>query len=177
MEGRRTFKIALGGICLALTVIFMFGGAFVPGIDLTLFALASVFTAIMIIETGVGGGVILFAAAVLLGFILVPNKVAILPYACFFGYWGILKYYLEKINAPAVQIIAKCAFFVLVLSVALLGFRELFARAVDIPDYPAALLIAAGAALLLLYDFVFSFLLNYYYRRFKGGGEDRMKLS
>lgn len=38
--------------------------------------------------------------------------------------------------------------------------RELLAKTVDLPDYPAALLIAAGILFLLLYDFVFSFLLN-----------------
>ena len=59
MKRNKTFKIALGGICLALAVIFMFGAAFVPGIDMTLFAIASLFTVILIIETGVGGGVIL----------------------------------------------------------------------------------------------------------------------
>ena len=61
MERSRTFKIAFGGICLALAVICMFGGSFIPGIDLTLFAVSSLFTAIMVIETGVGGGILLFA--------------------------------------------------------------------------------------------------------------------
>ena len=79
MERSKTFQIALGGICLALTIAFMFGGSFVPGIELTLFAVSSLFTAVMIIETGTLGGVLLFAAACLLGFFLIPNKAAILP--------------------------------------------------------------------------------------------------
>ena len=29
----RTFKITLGGICLALAVIFMFAATFVPGVN------------------------------------------------------------------------------------------------------------------------------------------------
>ena len=98
MERSTTFKIALGGICLALTVVFMFGGSFVPGIELTLFALSSLFTAVMIIESGIGGGAMLFAAACLLGFFLIPNKPAILPYIVFFGYWPILKLFFEKIK-------------------------------------------------------------------------------
>ena len=173
----RTFQIALGGICLALTVLFMFGGTVVPGIDLTLFAISSLFTAVMIIETGIGGGALLFIAACLLGFFLLPNKLAILPYVCFFGYWPILKLYLEKISAPAVQIVCKCAVFALILCILLLGFREVFAQAVDLPGYPAVLLIPGGIALLLLYDYVLTLLIGWYNRRIKHIGNDHLKLS
>lgn len=173
----RTFKIALGGVCLALTVLFMFGGTVVPGIDLTLFALASLFTAVMVIETGVGGGALLFVAACLLGFFLLPNKLALLPYVCFFGYWAIPKYYIEKISAPAGQIACKCAVFAAVLCVALLGFRELFAKAVDLPGYPAAVLIVAGILILLLYDYVLTCLIHWYDRRIRKASNDNLKLS
>lgn len=81
MKTSKTMKIALGGICLALTVIFLFGGSIVPGIELTLFAISSLFTAVMILETGVKGGVLLYAGAVLLGFAIIPNKLAMIPYA------------------------------------------------------------------------------------------------
>ena len=173
----RTFKIALGGICLALTVIFMFGGTIVPGIDLTLFAFSSLFTAVMIIETGVGGGALLFAGACLLGFFLMPNKLAILPYVFFFGYWPILKIYLEKISAPAVQIACKCAVFAVILGVGLFGFKELLASSLDLPDYPAAILLIAGILILLLYDYVLTCLIRWYYRRIKRAGTDHLKLS
>lgn len=177
MNRTRTFKIALGGICLALTVLFMFGGTFIPGIDLTLFAIASLFTAVMIVETGIGGGALLFVAACLLGFFLLPNKLAILPYVCFFGYWAIPKCYIEKISAPAGQIACKCAAFIVILSVCLLGFREVFVSAADLPDYPSVVLIIAGTLLLLLYDYVLSLLIAWYFRRIRRGGEENLKLS
>ena len=177
MKRTRSFKIALGGICLALTVLFMFGGTFIPGIDLTLFALASLFTAVMVVETGIGGGALLFIAACLLGFFLVPNKLAILPYVCFFGYWAIPKYYIEKISAPAGQIACKCAVFIAILCVCLLGFKEVFAQALDLPGYPVILLIAGGTALLLLYDYVLTLLIGWYYRRIRREGSDKLKLS
>lgn len=176
-ERTPAFKIALGGICLALTIAFMFGGAFVPGIDMTLFAISSLFTAIVIIESGVGGGILLFAAAVILGFFLIPNKLAILPYAGFFGYWAILKYFIEKISAPAGQIACKCAFIVIILCIGLLGFRELLAAGVSLPDYPSVLLIAAGTVLLMLYDYLLTFMIGWYFRRIKRINPDDLKLS
>ena len=66
--------IALGGICLALTLAFLFAGSVAPGIELTLFALSSLFTAVMVLESGVGAAALLYAAAVILGFFIVPNK-------------------------------------------------------------------------------------------------------
>lgn len=177
MPRSRTFKIALGGICLALTVICMFGAAFIPGVDLTLFALSSLFTAVMIIETGLGGGALLFAGASILGLVLLPNKIAMIPYICLFGYYGILKYFIEKINAPAGQIACKCAFFALVLCVGLLGFRAVLAEAVSLPDYPSAVLIIAGTLMMMVYDLIFTGLINWYYRRIKRVGPDTMKLS
>ena len=71
--------IALGGICLALTLAFLFAGSVAPGIELTLFALSSLFTAVMVLESGVGAAALLYAAAVILGFFIVPNKLAMIP--------------------------------------------------------------------------------------------------
>lgn len=187
MNRSRTFRIALGGICLALTLLLLFGGVFLPGVDLTMFALASLTTAVMVIETGIGGGALLFAGACILGFFLVPNKLALLPYIGFFGYWPILKYFIEKIKQAIPQIACKIAFLAALLCLGLLGFQELLASAVSLPDYPAALLILGGTALLLLYDYILSCLINWYYRRIKrirvgrgdadAGAEDELKLS
>ena len=49
MKQNKTGKIALGGICTALAVIFMFGASFVPGIELTIFLISSLFTNVMVI--------------------------------------------------------------------------------------------------------------------------------
>ena len=173
----KTFKLTLGGICLALTIIFMFAGSFVPGIELTLFALSSIFTAIMILETGVGGGIILYLAAALLGFIIVPNKLALIPYIFLFGYYGILKYFIEKIPNAVVQVAVKTVFFAALLCLGLLGFKELLLGSINIPDYPIVILIIGGIIMMLLYDYIFTMIINFYIRRFQKKGIDNMKLS
>ena len=136
MKTSKTMKIALGGICLALTVIFLFGGSIVPGIELTLFAISSLFTAVMILETGVKGGVLLYAGAVLLGFAIIPNKLAMIPYAFFFGYYGIVKYYIEKLPGRWIQLALKTGLFAVLLSIGLIGFKKLLLGSIHLPDYP-----------------------------------------
>ena len=177
MKRNKTFKLALGGICLALTLVFMFAGSFVPGIELTLFAIASVFTAVMILETGVSGAVIFYLAAVMLGFVLIPNKLGIIPYAFLFGYYGILKFYIEKIHSGPMQLASKVIFFTALLTVGFLGFKELLLGAVDIPDYPAFILIAGGLVIMLLYDWLYTQLINFYVVKVQRKGMDNFKLS
>lgn len=177
MKKTKTSKIALGGICLALTVIFLFAGSVVPGIELTLFAISSLFTAVVIMETDIKGGVLLYVAAVLLSFVLLPNKLALIPYAFFFGYYGILKFYIEKLHSAAGQLIIKALFFAAVLSIGLLGFKELLLGSIHLPDYPVILLIAGGIIMLLVYDYIYTLLINFYLKRIIGKGADNIKLG
>ena len=181
----KTFKIAMGGICLALAVIFMFGATIVPGVELTLFAISSLFTAVMILETGkqdsthagVGGALLVFAGASILGFILIPNKLALIPYVAMFGYYPILKFYIEKVNSGIIQVVLKVIYFAAATCLALLCFKTVIAQSIHMPDYPVAVLIIAGTLLLLLYDFVLSFLIDWYMRRFKTGDSSKFTLS
>ena len=177
MKNNKTFKLALGGICLALTLIFMFAGSIAPGIELTLFAISSFFVAVMIIESGVSSGVLLYVAAVILGVVLLPNKIALIPYVFLFGYYGIFKYFAEKLQNGYTQLIVKVIFFAVVLSVGLFGFKELLLGAVDLPDYPTAILLIGGVVFMLLYDYIYTLAINYYLRKVKNKGMDNFKLS
>lgn len=177
MREKKTFKLALGGICLALTLIFMLAGSIAPGIELTLFAISSVFAAVMILESGVSGAVLLYLAACILGFILVPNKVGLVPYFFLFGYYGIIKYFIEKLPKASFQLIIKAIFFTIVMCAGFLGFKELLLGAVDLPDYPVAILIIAGTVFMMLYDYIFTLAINLYVRKVQRKGMDNFKLS
>ncbi|MDO4834266.1 MAG: hypothetical protein Q4A40_04430 [Bacillota bacterium] len=229
----KTFKIALGGICLALALIFLFGATIVPGIELTLFAISSLFTAVMILETGtvhgkhtasadiaqnsntdssyaasaddkhdrtpnspqsdgsggsqnaaaqnthsgIGGAASVYAGTSVLGLILIPNKLALIPYIAMFGYYPILKFYIEKINSGVLQLTLKVIYFAAVISVGLLAFKSVIARSISLPNHPTALLIVLGTALMILYDYILSFLISRYIRKFKTGDASTFKLS
>jgi hypothetical protein len=106
----RTKTTALGGIMLALSVVTLFLASFVPGFELTLYAVSSLYTAVMIMETRVKGGGLFYIASSILALLLVPNKAAVLPYLFFFGLYGIVKFYIEKIRKQPVEIILKLVF-------------------------------------------------------------------
>lgn len=177
MNSKNTYRIALSGICLALTLVFLFGASVAPGIELTLYAISSLFIAVMMIESGLKGGLGLYGAAVLLGLLILPNKAGILPYACLFGLYGIVKYYIEKIKHPAGQIVLKILFFALALTAGVLFFKGMLLGNVQLPDLPTGILLAAGVVFLMLYDLIYTLLIRIYRTRFKKREQIRFDLS
>ena len=177
MDRKETNTVALGGICLALTIVFLFGASFVPGVELTLYALSSLFVAVMVIERGPKGGIMLYVAAVILGLILVPNKLGMLPYICLFGYYGVAKYYIEKLHSPAAQLAAKILMFAAVLAIGLWGTKGLLFGNVELPDYSAAIIFIGGIAMMMVYDVLYTFAVRIYKERFKREKAPEFKLG
>ncbi|MDO4518085.1 MAG: hypothetical protein Q4B78_02625, partial [Bacillota bacterium] len=156
------FRIAFGGICLGLALVALFLASFVPGIQLTLLAIASLFTAVMIIEIGIPNGVLLFIGASLLGFLIIPNKAVLIPYVLCFGYYPICKYYIEKINKGSLQMLVKVVYFAFVCSIAVIGLQSVLAVGIKIPDLSMWLTILGGLVMLVIYDYILSLLISYY---------------
>lgn len=179
------FTIAFGGVCLALTVICYYLGGIVPGMNLTLYAVGSFFVGLMVLETGISGGLILYAAAGILLFLLMPNKLAMLPYAFFFGPYGIIRELTGKIGAGTegdarhrrsmtiIRLAIRSAFFLAVFLVGFFCFRELFFSAIKLPDYADVLVVIGGVAMFILYDAMYELLGQIYLKRFKGRKEKK----
>lgn len=74
-------KMAYGGLLLALTVVCMVLGSVIESSTLFLLAGASYFVGIVIREAGMRTGVAFYLAAVLLGFMVAPNKVYVISFA------------------------------------------------------------------------------------------------
>lgn len=177
LTNKKTYQLALGGICLALTIIFMFGASIVPGAELTLYAISSLFIAVMILESGVKGGIALYIAATLLGLLIVPNKVGVLPYIGMFGLYGIVKFYIEKLKNPVAQVMLKVVFFAAVTTVAFTALKSLLFGGSSLPDFPIWVLIGAGIIMLLLYDLIYTLLIRIYCDRFRKEKKIHFELS
>lgn len=177
MDRKETNTIALGGICLALTIVFLFGASFVPGVELTLYALSSLFVAVMVIEKGPKSGLMLYAAAAVLGMILVPNKLGMLPYICLFGYYGVAKFYIEKLKGAAVQIAVKVVLFAVIIAAAIWGTNGLLFGNIDLPDYSAAIIFVGGIVMMVVYDLIYTLAIRLYRERIKREKTPEFKLE
>lgn len=160
--------IALGGVLLALSLVCLYAASFVPGLEITFYSIASVFVPIMMIESKGKGGWLLYVACSLMSLLILPNKVAAIPYIFFFGIYGIIKFYIEKIKNPIVQLILKFSIFTGIILVAYNFFYSLFFGVITLKDAPPVILLAMGEVFFLFYDFILTGIINYYYRRFYG---------
>jgi uncharacterized membrane protein YedE/YeeE len=118
-------RIALSGVLLALVVIVLYAESIAPTSKLTLYALSSFFVSVIVMESGVGSGWFFYVASSLLSLIIVPDKLDLVPYFAFFGVYGILKYYIERLNKLILEYILKYAFFNVCLVAAIVEIKDM----------------------------------------------------
>ena len=162
-----TMKIATAGVLLALSIATLFAATTVPGIELTLFAFSTVYVAIMIIEFTPNTGWLFYFGSVMLSFVLVPNKSAIIPYTIFFGMYAMIKYYIEnfKMIKQPIEIILKLLFFNLMFLFGFFFFGMLFIGTIHVPDVSLPIIIIGAQAFFLLYDYILTLLIGFYMKR------------
>lgn len=158
-------KITLGAILSAFSLMLLLGAQIIPGVELTFYALASVLPAFMIIEMKGKGGFALYIVVSLLAFFLLPNKLAVIPYIMFFGIYGIIKYYIEKLNSPVMQILAKAVVFMGMFTVAYFFSKGLFFANINLPELATPLLYIGALLMLFLYDAIFTEIINLYLKK------------
>ena len=159
---------ALGGVLLALSLLCLYGASFVPGFEITLYTVSSVFIPIMMIESKGKGGWILYIACSVMALLLLPNKLAAFPYIFFFGIYGLIKFYIEKIKSPSLQLVLKFIVFTGIVVVAYHFFYKLFFSVITLKDISPVILLLIGELFFLVYDIILTGVINYYYRRFYG---------
>ena len=175
MRNKKTYTVALGGVTLALAVIALYLTSVVPVMDLTFYAVTSICVCVMIAETGVRGGLLVYGGAGLLGFLLIPGKLGILPYLCFYGIFPVIKCLAEKIHNKPLSIAVKAVFASVVLVTAYTLFRGLFFAHIHLPGEGTAAVVLFGIIMYVCYDYILSGVIRIYRNRIKR--EKDIKLS
>ncbi|HVI39245.1 MAG TPA: hypothetical protein VM577_01170 [Anaerovoracaceae bacterium] len=167
MERFDTKKVVTSGILLALSTITLLGATFVPGIELTLYALSSVYAAIIIIEFSVSTGWLFYFASVILAFILVPNVAGLIPYTIFFGIYAMIKYYIENLKkfSQPVEIIIKLVFCNLMFALGFIFFGTVFTGAIQIPNVALPIILIGAQVFFLAYDYILTLVIGLYLKR------------
>lgn len=167
MEKKTTKTVATGGVLLALSIVTLFAATWIPGIELTLYTISSFYVAFIMIEISQGAGWLFYAASLMLGFMIIPNKTGIIPYALFFGLFAMVKFYIErskKLPQPA-EIILKLLFCNLSFISGIVLFGELFLGTIRVPDVALPILFIGAQIFFLAYDYLFTLVINFYLKR------------
>lgn len=158
MRDKKTKMLTMGAVYTALSVILLFLAATVPMLELTFLALASAMPAIMILEAGPLGGVLVYIATSILGFAIIPNKIMVFPYIFLFGLYGIVKYLAEKPKSAVLQMSIKILFF----SISFTIFRNILLKNDIFADMITVVIFGISIVICILYDYIFTMGLCWY---------------
>ncbi|HHW48039.1 MAG TPA: hypothetical protein GXX14_05405 [Clostridiaceae bacterium] len=161
-----TKRIALNGILGSLAVVAVFLATVMPTNRLSFFALSSFFVSVVIIEYGIKNGWAFYISTSLLALIVVPNKVEVIPYAIFFGIYGIVKSYIERLGRVMLEYVLKYVYFNACLACIVFVVREFFLETVDL-RFSWWLVIIALQGVFLVYDYVYTLFIRYYINKLK----------
>lgn len=166
-------KIAFGGLLLALTMVCMALGSILESNTLFLLAAASYFVGIMIRETGMRLGAAFYLAAVLLGFMVSPNKLYVISFAAMGFYILAIEQAFRTIgnmkgnaNKTVLFWVVKYVVFNLLYIPVLAVFQQLlFGKSLSVPWLAG--IIAAGQAGLWLYDRAYEYVQRHIWGRLR----------
>lgn len=167
--------VVISGIFLAITMVLLYGASIFPVSKLTIMAVCGAVLYLLVIYGGMAPSILMFIAALVLSFILLPNKFVMLPYAFCFGPFVLLKKPLEKVCGISrqenhtgrlfIKINARTLigwFIKLLCSAALIfagymAFSSAFLANFSVPDrFPLWLIAAAASVMIIVYDYMLS---------------------
>ena len=159
-------KIALGGLLTALGVVLMFLTGLIPIGTYALPAIAGVLLIVAVIEIGAKWAWMIYAAVAVLSLLFAADKEAALLFVLFFGYYPVLKSFLERISNKVLSWISKFAVF----NVAVVACFFLAVNFLQLPEdsftvfgfYLPRVFLILGNAVFLIYDIALSGLVATY---------------
>lgn len=166
---KKTRLVAYSGIMTALSVVLLFLGS----ISVSLGYAVPIFTGLLMIflieSVSVNSAVITYFAVSLLSLLLLNNKETALFYVLFFGYYPILRIYIQKIKLKPVRIILKLILF----NVSMTAVQLILVYILNIPfdnifgKLGIILFALALNFIFVLYDITYDKLLIIYDRKFR----------
>ncbi len=164
--GEKTKKLSRLALLTALGVAFLYIGSLLPTAKVSVIAVAGFLTAVALMLYSPWWAAAVYGATAALSLLLLPNKDCALYYSAFFGFYPILKSFIEKLRKPRLAWVLKLAVYAIAFVVWWLLAKGLFlGDALTLRWY---LLPPLGAAVFVVYDLCMSFLINFYIERISG---------
>ena len=161
---KKTRNLTLSALFTALSVIILYIASVWPTGQLGLTAVASLFVAAAIIESGLLFGIYVYITSSLISILIVPNRITPILFILFFGFYPIVKSLIEKNKQLIIQIIAKLVVFNISLTVIWFLFSELVLAFINF-DLNIIFIFLIGNIVFILFDYGFTKLIWFYITR------------
>ena len=164
-------RIVVCGVLVALSVIILYLGCAIEVLDLTMSAIVSLLVVVIVIEMGYNYAWLAYVATSILSLVLLPQKSPAIFYACFMGFYPIIKSYVERLKTAVGRwsvklIVGNAALVMMFLLLSLFVPDEFEGGWVLIGTY------ALAFVTFILYDVALTKLITLYFRMIR----DRVKI-
>ena len=160
-SSNRSGRVALGGVLAAGSLAVLWLACMVPSGQLGVTAAAGLFPVGAVLAAGRSAGLLCWAAASVLGLLLLPDKGVALMYLLFLGLYPVIKSRLEQLKSWIVEWAGKILCFNAAMTMLYAAFRTLFLPA--LPEWMGEqvwILYGAGNIIFILYDIALSRLIG-----------------
>ncbi len=168
MQRKKSFLVAFSGLVCALSLVILFMTGIIPFATYSLPCMAGFLLVTVMVECGDSWAWLSFAAVSFLAVILTPDREAALMYIIFFGYYPMVKKYLERIPSRALEWAGKLLLFNASIfvgyfgAVYLLGMEYLLEEASEFVKYSLLVAMGLGNLVFLLYDIALTRIITVY---------------
>lgn len=164
-------RVVVSGVLVALSVIILYLGCAIEVLDLTMSAIVSLLVVVIVIEMGYPYAWLTYIATSLLSILLLPQKTPAIFYACFMGFYPIIKSYIERLHSAILRWTLKLAagntaIILMILLTSLLVPDEFDGEGLVIATY------ILGVVAFVMYDVAISKLITLYFLKIR----DRIKI-
>lgn len=166
-----SFKVALGGVIAALSLLLMLVAGVTTSLVYAIPMITGAFLMVLVIEFGAGFAGLEYLAISIISMLLLGNKEAAIMYVAFFGYYPIIKSFIEKYMGKILSWIVKYVIFNVSMVVAYFVVSKIFMITFDDMEvfgkYALLILLLAGNVLFVVYDIMLTRLVTIYVYRWQ----------
>lgn len=153
-------NITKGGIYTALSLLFIYLSNILPTNKFFILIIVSCIIPISILTTSLKNSITIYVSTSLLSLLLLGIKLNVLSYILFFGSYGFIKYYIEKINKLPLEIFLKLVFANICAVIIYFLYTLLFIDVMKL-KFPVYIFIIAMEIIFLLYDYALTLFISY----------------
>lgn len=160
----KTSNITRGGLFAALSLIFIYLASIVPTNKLALLTLSSFIIISSILIIGLKSSFLLYISVSILSFFLLTSKGIAIIYLIFFGAYGFIKYYIERLSILPIEITLKVLFFNSCLGILFFLYDAFLVNLVDLSKIRLSLYIVWFLLQIafFIYDYVLTLFVAYF---------------
>lgn len=152
-------ELTVSAALTALTIVILYLNLLLPISTISILTLVSALIPVALIRGSIKSSILVYISSSIIGFFILPLNI-ILLYILFFGVYGIIKYFIEKINKLPIELILKIIFFNIILVLSIFVFNSFVA--IEITKLPMFLLFIVAQPVFLIYDYALSLLISFY---------------